>query len=102
MRKTQEKVDRWIKTAGGYWEPRDVMLQLQEECGELAREVNHRFGPKRKKKGESVSSIDKELGDILFTLSCLANPLQINLEKTLLDALRKYSRRDRNRYGKRP
>ena len=69
-----------------------------EEVGELAREINHRFGPKKKKQNESNKEIGDELADIIFTLCCLANPLKIDLDKSFQKMMKKYSSRDKKRY----
>lgn len=50
LRNVQKQVDEWVgQYKEGYWNPTDQMLMLTEEVGELAREVNHQFGPKKKK-----------------------------------------------------
>ena len=50
LKNAQKQVDDWISQyVEGYWKPHEIMVRLLEESGELAREVNHRFGPKKKK-----------------------------------------------------
>ena len=50
IREAQRRVDGWIQQfEEGYWGPLTNLARLMEEVGELAREVNHRFGQKRKK-----------------------------------------------------
>jgi NTP pyrophosphatase (non-canonical NTP hydrolase) len=71
-----------------------------EEVGELAREINHRFGPKKKKPTEKKQEIGDEIADIIFTLSCLANSLNIDLDKSLKRVLTKSYKRDANRFKK--
>ena len=45
----QHRVDGWIsRFEEGYFDPLTNMARLAEEVGELAREVNHRFGQKTK------------------------------------------------------
>jgi NTP pyrophosphatase (non-canonical NTP hydrolase) len=65
---------------------------LVEEIGELSREINHRYSDK-KKRGEEVAYVNEEMGDVLFTLICLANQLEVDLENQLDETLRKWSRR---------
>ena len=57
----------------GYFPPLTNLARLAEEVGELAREINHRFGEKTKKPDEVEGSIAIELADILFVVICLAN-----------------------------
>jgi NTP pyrophosphatase (non-canonical NTP hydrolase) len=45
MREEQKKIDAWFKANNfDYWKPLEIIARLAEETGELAREVNHRFG----------------------------------------------------------
>lgn len=97
----QKIVDEWIgQFEEGYWNPMSMTLRLSEEIGELSREVNHQFGEKPKKESEPAGSIELELADILFVIICFANSLNIDLEKTFLDVMEKYRKRDSNRWTK--
>jgi NTP pyrophosphatase (non-canonical NTP hydrolase) len=97
--KYQEEVDNWISQyVDGYWEPKDILLRLTEETGELAREINDRYGPKKKKVTEDKNSMESEIGDILFTLCCLANSQNINLDECFQKAMDKCHGRDKNRF----
>ena len=50
LREAQQTVDRWIgQYKEGYFSPLTNLARLTEEVGELAREINHRFGEKTKK-----------------------------------------------------
>ena len=66
--------------------------------GRAGREVNHRFGQKRKKPDEPDKEIADELGDIFWALICLANSLQIDLDAALERTLRKVTERDHDRF----
>src|SRR3989344_2927621 len=83
-----------------YWQPLEILTRLTEETGELAREVNHRWGPKRKKSTEDVKELGDEIGDILFTLACLANSQKINLDEAFQRVMDKAYGRDNNRFEK--
>lgn len=74
------------------------MARLSEEVGELAREVNHYYGEKPKKKTEKEKSIEEELGDILFVLTCFANSLNIDLSEAFQLTMTKIETRDKNRW----
>jgi len=75
-----------------------MLARLSEEVGELAREVNHRYGPKPKKPDEADNSIELELGDILFILACFANSLGIDLAEAHDKVLHKFNTRDAERW----
>lgn len=51
----------------------DSCKAICEKVGELAREINHIYGPKKKKSTEETKEMADEIADIIFTLSCLAN-----------------------------
>ncbi len=95
----QTDVDRWIQTVGGgYWSPHANLARLAEEVGELARLINHLYGPKPKKPEEPDQTLSEEIADILFVLICLANSQGIELEPALQKVLDKVWHRDRTRY----
>ena len=99
MNDLQKEVDQYIgQFKEGYFHPLSMLARLTEEVGELAREVNHRFGEKPKKPDEEENSIENELGDILFIITCFANLLDIDLEKAFQKVMDKYQSRDANRW----
>ncbi|RLG17347.1 nucleotide pyrophosphohydrolase [Nanoarchaeota archaeon] len=99
IREMQRIVDEWIKSnTPGYWKPSNMMLRVMEEVGELAREINHRFGEKPKKAGREEGNIGEEIADIIFALLCMANSLNIDLEKAFEGIMEKYERRDKERF----
>jgi NTP pyrophosphatase (non-canonical NTP hydrolase) len=97
----QREVDAYISQfKEGYFSPLSLMARMSEEVGELAREVNHKYGEKPKKVDEADNSIEMELGDILFILSCFANSLDIDLTEAHDKVMRKFNTRDANRWTK--
>jgi NTP pyrophosphatase (non-canonical NTP hydrolase) len=95
----QKEVDLWIKQFKlGYFKPLEILARLMEEVGELAREINHQFGPKKKKVFEKDNNLGDEIADIIFTLACLANSLGIDLEKAFKRVINKYNQRDTDRW----
>ncbi|AEI41374.1 nucleotide pyrophosphohydrolase [Paenibacillus mucilaginosus] len=84
----------------GYFQPLTMLARMSEEVGELAREVNHRFGEKPKKPDEEDNSIELELGDILFITICFANSLGIDLAEAHDKVMHKFRTRDANRWTK--
>lgn len=101
MRQMQQEVDRYISQfKEGYFSPLSMLARMTEEVGELAREINHTYGEKPKKKDEPENSIEYELGDILFILICFANSLGIDLQQAHDAVLHKFNTRDKERWTK--
>jgi len=99
LREAQQEVDRYISQfREGYFPPLVNLARLTEEVGELAREMNHSFGPKTKKQDEPEGDIALELADILFVLIVLANQMDIDLQRALETTLTKYQTRDADRW----
>jgi len=97
LKEVQREVDRWIAPFG-YWHPLANLARLTEEVGELAREVNHRWGPKTKKPTEETGDVALELGDILFVVASMANQMDIDLEEAFRRVMAKYAARDADRW----
>lgn len=101
MDTVQKQVDEWISQYKiGYFQPLEILARLTEEVGEVAREVNHRFGPKKKKSTEEKNELADELGDILFTIVCLANSQKIDLKEAWQRVMDKCYGRDKDRWEK--
>lgn len=99
MKELQEEVDAYISQfKEGYFSPLAMLARMTEELGELAREINHYYGEKPKKSTESEKAVDEELGDLLFVLICLANSLNIDLEKAHDYVMNKFNTRDKDRW----
>lgn len=97
----QRRVDQWISQfEEGYFHPLTNMARLSEEVGELAREVNHRFGQKTKKKDEADGDMAMEMADILFVLICMANREGIDLDQAFARMMDKVEKRDTSRWTK--
>ena len=95
----QSAVDQWISQfEEGYWPPLSNLARLTEEVGELARELNHRFGHKTKKASEPEQDIGIELADIMFVLIAIANEQKIDLTASFEKVLEKYRVRDAERW----
>jgi NTP pyrophosphatase (non-canonical NTP hydrolase) len=99
LRDAQGQVDAWISQfEEGYWPPLSNLARLTEEVGELAREMNHRFGHKTKRADEPEQDLAIELADVLFVLLVIANEQGIDLEEALARVLEKYRTRDSERW----
>lgn len=102
MEKIQRQVDEWTRQFKvPYWQPHEILARLMEEVGELAREINHHYGPKKKKASEDERHLGEEMGDIIFTLACLANSLKIDLDAGWKKVIDKCYGRDYERYERR-
>jgi NTP pyrophosphatase (non-canonical NTP hydrolase) len=97
----QSRVDRWISQfEEGYFHPLTNMARLAEEVGELARDINDRFGQKTRKPGEPEGDLAMEMADILFVIICMANREGIDLDDAFERMMRKIELRDENRWTK--
>jgi NTP pyrophosphatase (non-canonical NTP hydrolase) len=97
----QREIDQWISQfKEGYWKPLSMLARLTEEVGELARELNHHYGEKPKKRPDKGASIEEEIADILFVTLALANSLEIDVDKAFAAMMEKYRTRDANRWTK--
>ena len=101
MTTLQKQVDEWVQQYKiGYFKPLEILARLTEESGELAREINHRFGPKKKKETEDTAEIEEEIADIIFTLVCLSNSLDLDMDRGFKRVMDKCYGRDKDRWEK--
>lgn len=88
----QEKVRELVAKykLGGDLEVR--FIDLTSELGELGKEVlkGSDYGAKE---FEKTADAELELGDVLFSLICVANELDIDMSEALDQVLAKYARR---------
>ncbi|MGD8399180.1 MAG: nucleotide pyrophosphohydrolase [Anaerolineae bacterium] len=100
LRQFQAEIDAWITSfGGGYWSAHENLARIAEEVGELARLLNHLYGPKPKKETEAPQALGEELADIVFAVICLANSEGIDLGAHLDAVIAKVRERDRDRYA---
>jgi len=99
LKEAQQRVDTWVSQfEEGYFHPLTNLARLAEEVGELAREVNHRFGQKTKKAEEPEGDLGMEMADILFVLICMANREGIDLDEAFDRMMQKVTARDEKRW----
>jgi len=99
LKKVQQDVDKWTgQFSPQYWPPLEQFARLVEEVGELGRELNHRFGSKKKKSTELEKELADEIADVIFTVVCLANSQQIDLGKAWQKNMDKHYGRDNKRF----
>jgi len=101
IKQMQEEVHEYISQfKEGYFSPLAMLARMTEELGELAREINHYYGEKPKKKSEKEKTIEEEMGDLLFVLICFANSLNIDLQQAHDLVMEKFKTRDKDRWTK--
>lgn len=101
LKDTQKEVDDWVSQYKiGYWKPHEILARITEEVGELAREINHIWGPKKKKDSEDPNEMADELADVLFSIICLANSQNIDLDEAFKKTMDKCYKRDVDRFEK--
>lgn len=100
MNKFQKELDRYFKKEGWkYWHPLSQFTRLVEETGELARILNHLYGEKPKKASELNQELEEEIGDVVYTLICLANSTGVDIDEATKRSLDKVAKRDKGRYN---
>jgi NTP pyrophosphatase (non-canonical NTP hydrolase) len=90
--KLQKRVAAFVEVNGLETDVAHRVLDLTSEIGEVAKEVlkSTRYGKTRFNRSENWES---ELGDILFSVICVANTTHVDLEKALVKVLTKYGKR---------
>ncbi len=98
----QKRIDDTVqKYEKPYWDPLSNLARLIEEVGEVARILNHEYGDKPKKLGEEHDKLEDELADVIYTVLCLANSHNIDMDEPLKRAIAKLETRDKDRFKKR-
>ena len=99
MNKGQKAIDEWFKEKGWpYWSPHEILARTVEETGELARLINHVYGPKKKKSDEDEQNFKDEIGDILYSLACFCSAHNIDMDEALMESHEKVVKRDKDRF----
>lgn len=92
MEKLQEKVKTFTEKNQLKHSPYVSALDLTSEVGEVAKEIleSSNYGEDNPKYS---SALENEIGDAFYSLICLANCFDIDLEQSLDKALNKYKER---------
>ena len=99
----QRIVHEWIQSVGvRYFNELTNMAILTEEVGEVARIIARRYGEQSEKPSDTEKVLADELADVMFVLICLANQTGVDLEKALIENLKKKTQRDQNRHLENP
>ncbi|MBU2103485.1 nucleotide pyrophosphohydrolase [Patescibacteria group bacterium] len=101
LKDAQKQIDDWAQGfKDPYWPPLAQLAALTEEVGEVARLVNHMYGPKQKKAEEAAQELGEEIVDVLFAAMCLANRHGIDLDAEFVKKMDKCYGRDKDRFEK--
>jgi len=101
LNQIQIEIDEWASQfVKPYFEPLSRMAAMTEEVGEVARVINRMYGDKKSKDNENIKDLEEELGDLLFTLVCMANAEKIDLTNAYKRKMDKVLNRDTNRFEK--
>ena len=101
LKQVQKEVDDWANQfEEPYFPPLSQMAALTEEVGEVARVMNRMYGPKKAKKEEALIDLEEELGDLVFSIACMANAQGIDLTKAFGRKMDKSYKRDMDRFKK--
>ena len=99
IKKSQKKVDDWIKKYGvRYFDIMTNMAILTEEVGEVARVIVREYGEQSKRKEDKNLDLSEELSDVLVVVFCIANQTNIDLQSEFERKLIKKSIRDLSRH----
>ena len=92
MNEIQEKVNDLIKKYNLESSTEIRFIDLTSELGELGKEIlkGNDYG---RKEFSNTENLESEIGDTLFSLICVANGLNIDLQKALDNVLNKYENR---------
>ena len=84
-----EKVDALIDSLGGYWSKEWLVQPVIEELGEFSKELQIDAGL-HPGKSTTKEKLEEEFGDLFFAVIALGRGLEIDIEKALMQTLRKY------------
>jgi len=92
MNEIQEKINEFIKKYDLECSSEIRFIDLTSEIGELGKEIlkGNDYG---RKDFSNTENLESEIGDVLFSLICIANGMNISLEKAIESVLKKYENR---------
>lgn len=92
MDKLQKMVEEFCRKHDLKTSPEHRALDMVSEVGEVAKELLWMtdYGKNPMNKSDEI---EMELGDLMFSLSALANHFEVDLEKAMKKALDKYKKR---------
>lgn len=102
LKTIQQEVDEWVNQfKKPYFEPLSNLASLMEELGEISRVLNRMYGDKpAKNEAEARQDLEEEIGDLMFSLICMANAEGIDLTTAHARKMAKVQIRDNDRFEK--
>ena len=96
IKKLQEKIEEFDKARGweNDWNVKDLMLNMNEEIGELWNLIKWIDDEKQKKIVDNhKDEVEDFIGDVLFLIIKIANQTNVDVEKSIQDVLDEYEKR---------
>lgn len=92
MKEIQKEINEMIKKYDLEISAETRFIDLVSEIGELGKEIlkGNDYG---KKEFSNTDNLESEVGDVLFSLICIANGLNIDLKSALNGVMKKYNSR---------
>ena len=92
MKKMQILVSKMVEDYSLEISPEMRFIDLTSEVGELGKDIlkGNSYG---KRQCEKTMNFEDEIGDVLFSLICIANTMEVDLESSLNHTLAKYKKR---------
>ncbi len=90
MKEIQEEINEMVKKYNLESSTEIRFIDLVSEIGELGKEIlkGDAYG---KKQFSKTDNLESEVGDVLFSLICVANGLNIDLKSALDGVITKYN-----------
>jgi len=88
----QKRIKEFVEKNKLKAKPEFRMLDIVSETGEVAKEIL-KMSDYGRKEAEYRKEIEPEIGDLFFSLICLANNYGIDVEKEINSVLEKYEKR---------
>jgi NTP pyrophosphatase (non-canonical NTP hydrolase) len=92
MRNIQQTVSDFVSEYGLETSVEIRYIDLVSEVGELGKEIL-KSGDYGSKVPVKTGDLAGEIGDVVFSLACIANALGVDMEKALMEAIEKYKSR---------
>ena len=92
MKNIQKRIKEFVEKNNLKAKSEFRMLDIISETGEIAKEIL-KMTDYGKKESKYRKEIESEIGDLFFSLICLSNNYDIDVEKAINSALNKYEKR---------
>lgn len=97
IKELQSKIKRWTDDVGFKWSSYAQYCHLVEEVGELGEAITVKEGERKAGNGKKGladhSDLKEELGDVLFSVTVIANRFNIDLEQAYVETVLRYNKK---------